>query len=279
MKNHFTGKLLLIFILAFTVSAISGAALADVIWEPEDDFYESHAEDCEYVNSCYYSNAPAGYIEVFDKPDGSGIGFADNGGLFYVSFAYKGVNEDWGIIEYSKEKDRLVPADYNGDVYSGWIKLSDTVAKYDSAAFSADHADQIKTFDGDASALLDEASIAAWTYPNSGELQETIERDWIDDDFAECFSVSYTDEAGKEWAFCGYYRGHRDFWICLSDPASTELPPVNTPTLEFFRPSSDELPEATGSSTTTVIIICVVAVFIIMVLFIFFVCCIYILFC
>ena len=260
MKNHFTGKLLLIFALAFVISAISGAALADLIWEPENDFYESHTEQCEYVNSSFYSNGPTGYLELFNKPDGSGLGFADNGQMFYVSFAYKGDAGDWGIVEYSKQEGKLIPADYDSDVYTGWIKLSETVAKYDSAAFSADHADSIKTFEGDASALLEEAFVSAWTYPNSGELKEKLDMEWVDDDFADAFSVSYTDAEGREWIFCGYYRAHRNFWVCLSDPANTELPPVNTPALDFIQPASDELPAPTGSRTVTVIVICVCAV-------------------
>ena len=260
MKNHFTGKLLLIFTAALLVSVLSGAALADVIWEPEDDFYEAHAEQCEYMNAQVYANGESGYLEVFDKPDGSGVGFADNGQLFYASFVYVGEGEDWAIIDYSEGDGRLMPPDYNEKFYSGWVRLSDTIEKYDSAAFSADHADSIKNFEGDASSLLDEESIAAWTYPNSGELQETIEKDWVDEDFADAFSVSYTDEDGREWIFCGYYRAHRNFWVCLSDPANTELPPLNTPNPQFIQPQSDELPELTGGSITTTIIICVCAV-------------------
>lgn len=260
MKNHLTGKLLLVFVVALMVSAISGTALADVIWEPENDFYTAHAEDCKYVNTQYYSNGETGYMEIFDKPGGSGLGFADNGQLFYVSFAYASEDGDWGVLDYAKGEERLIPADYSGETYSGWVRLSDTLPKYDSAAFSAEHSSELTAVSGDLSELLNESKIAAWTYPNSGELVQTIDREWIDEDFAEGFSVGYTDEQGMQWAFCSYYRGYRSFWVCLDAPSDEALPALNTPNLDFHKPASDELPEQTGADTTRIIIICVCVV-------------------
>lgn len=43
-----------------TVCLLSAAALADVIWEPDDDFYRQHSEDCEYLGRSYYVNGPEG---------------------------------------------------------------------------------------------------------------------------------------------------------------------------------------------------------------------------
>lgn len=257
MKIHFAGRIILIFIVAFAVCALSGAALADVIWEPEDSFFAAHAGECEYVNTSYYSNAESGYMEVFNKPNGSGIGFADNGQLFYISHVYHDKSGDWGIIEYSEQENRLIPANYELDIEVGWIKLADTMEKYNSNSFFLDHDSEISDFSGDASALLEQPIIAQWTYPNSGELQEKMDGELIDDDFARCFSASYTDEAGQEWLYSSYYRGSRDFWVCLSDPSNTMLPAANAFEPAFHQPSSPEPPRASGSGFNILVFACV----------------------
>ena len=268
MNRHFFRELVLIFAAALIFSAISGAALADAIWEPEDDFYTAHAEECEYINSQFYSNGKTGYFELFNKPDGASVGFSDNGLLYYVSFSYSANGETWGIVEYSEQDGKLVPTDYSEQPEAGWVRLADTIEKYNSRIFSADHSEELTDYTGDASSLLECSELVTWTYPGSGESYGKIDMADADPDFPSFFSTSYTDEEGREWLYCSYYRGNRDFWICLSDPQNDALPATNAKQPEFIEPASEELPEPSGNNMTTTILICVAAVVVISLLLI-----------
>ena len=63
MNKHSYRKITrLIFACVMLVSLLSGFALADVIYQPDDDFYNSHAGDCEYLNRDYYANGESGYM-------------------------------------------------------------------------------------------------------------------------------------------------------------------------------------------------------------------------
>lgn len=137
-KSTISGKFTALFLCALLISAISGFAIADVIWEPEDDFYMSHAEDCEFYGKGLYSNGESGYLEFFSKPEGVGIGFAKNGELFFSQFSYASNDETWFVVEFTRNGEHIAPPDYSGDIEFGWVKLSDTIEQYDSADFLVD---------------------------------------------------------------------------------------------------------------------------------------------
>ncbi len=256
--------ILRIFLCALLVSILSGAALADVIWEPNDDFYQSNSEQCKYVNRDFFANGKSGYLEVFKKPDGENVGFADNSKLLHVQFSYEKSGEVWGVIEYSKENDKIIPADYSLDTFSGWVKMSELIVKYDYLAFENDYGSSFVPYDGDYSTLKGAEKVVMWTYPGSGEISGTL--DDISDDFA--VGSAYTDESGTKWGYVGYYYGMKNFWICMDDPANENLPAVIKQEIGFNTPTVDSVPEK-NNDLTTIVIICVAAVVLISALLIF----------
>ncbi|NCB74839.1 MAG: hypothetical protein EOM51_08885 [Clostridia bacterium] len=244
--------------LAFTcvilVSMLCGFALADVIFEPEDDFYNSHSSECEYVNRDYYANGESGFTELFTKPNGSSLGFADNGELFHVQFTYKQGDELWGLAEYSESGSKLIAR--NGDTYkTAWIKISDMSLKYDYISFDEAHSSEYKNYDGDYSELTGATNIVMWTFPNSGESSGSIDK--ADENLT--FTNVYTDIDGAQWGFVSYYYGMKNFWICLSDPSGTEKPAIDVPAVVLNSPEPNSEPESTANDMSTVIIICVAA--------------------
>ena len=253
MNKHSYRKITrLIFACVMLVSLLSGFALADVIYQPDDDFYNSHAGDCEYLNRDYYANGESGYMELFNKPDGSSLGFADNGGVFHVQFTYKSGDTTWGVVEYSTSGDKLIPSNEN-DFKTAWIKLSDALLKYDYISFDEDHSAEYTPYDGDYTELADINNIVMWTFPCSGENNGTI--DSIDENFA--VQSVYTDSEGRKWGFVSYYYAIKNFWICISDPASADIAAEAVEAPALYSPEPGSEPISSANDKTTVIIFCV----------------------
>ena len=248
MRRLATG--LLCLALAF---ALGGAALADVIWEPEDDFYAAHSEQCQYINRAFYSNGKSGYMEFFKKPGGKSLGFADNGGIFHIQFTYvDDRGNTWGICEYSDNGEKLIPN--TGDSYkNGWVKMEEAIAVYDFVSFANDHGGEINAYDKPYEGLEQHKNIILWTYPNSGEQAGAIEQ--IDEGFS--VASTYTDENDRLWGFVNYYQGNRSFWICLSAPENDSLPALEEHKPQLYKPQNETPPDSSGSDMTGVLIFAV----------------------
>ena len=109
MKNM---KQLLCGLLA--VCLLSATALADVIWEPDDDFYQQHSEDCEYLGRSYYVNGPEGGAALYQNPGGGYVRVVENGVPLYISFTYTDLGGTlWGVAEYGDAGD------------TGWVDMAD----------------------------------------------------------------------------------------------------------------------------------------------------------
>ncbi len=244
----------LVFTCVIIVSLLCGYALADAIFAPDDDFYNSHSGDCEYVNRDYYANGESGFTELFSKPNGTSLGFADNGELFHIQFSYKLGDELWGLAEYSESGSKLIAR--SGDVYkTSWMKLSDLSPKYDYISFDEAHSSEYKAYEGDYTEFSGVTNIVMWTFPNSGESNGTV--DQADENFA--VESVYTDIDGVQWGFVSYFYGMKNFWICLSDPTGTDKPAKDVPAVTINSPDPGAKPESTAKDMTTLIIICVAA--------------------
>ena len=244
-----------IFVLTILVSLLSGIALADVIFEPEDDFYKTHSNECQYVNRDFYANDISGYLEIFSKPNGKSLGFADNGEIFHVQFSYLNNNELWGVVDYSESNGKLVPRG-ESEFKNGWIKISSTVPKYDYISFQDEHLQEFKPYEGDYSELSGLKNIVIWSFPRSGENYGTLED--IDANFV--IDSVYTDSEGLDWAYEGYYYGNKNFWICLSDPTNTDIAAMDIDTPNIITPQPGTVPQSSSEDLTSVIIIGVAAV-------------------
>ena len=103
-------------ILAACLCGMSAkTARADVIWTPEDSFYEKNYDDCDYVGRRYYANGPKGYVSVVKEPGAREVlDFIPNGEIFYVSMSYdKGITDTWGLVQYKMDRDNRPVEDYS----------------------------------------------------------------------------------------------------------------------------------------------------------------------
>ena len=201
--------LILLALCLFPFSA--HPASADVIWEPDDSFYTSHMEECEYHNRNYTANKKAAY---YKKPGASKIlGTLEEGASLWVYYLYQSDSDQaWGYFEQ-----------YDTSA-SGWIPMTSLTLVYDSEEFVAEH---IAELDLSSEEILPAGtSFVAWTYPESGEISFTFQGDDLMEDLS--LQKLYTDTSGRLWGNCGYLYGNRDFWICISDPGNDAIPASET---------------------------------------------------
>ncbi len=242
--------LTLLFALVLALS-LGMSALADVIFEPDDDFFEKHRDECHYENRVYIASGENGYASAKKAPTSKKTEWEiPNGTEIYISFVWA---EDggWGL------KDS-----------HGWISMAELTVKYDGISFEQEHGSEFlypeepETLD-----LTDRESLLLCRYPGDGEPFMTISAsgedywwNWPPEDLS--FNTIYEDPEGRRWGYVGYYYGLRDFWVCLTAPDDasvgggeapqpTEMPapteaPVSTeapaPTLTPASPEPTELP-------------------------------------
>lgn len=192
---------------------LSVPAFADVIWEPNDDFYQQNYEDCEYLGRSYYANGQAGFVMVFDTPVAENYveHYLENGTELYVSFTMEYEGDDWGVVELS-------------DGRTGWVAMDALALIYDNQSFIEEHEAEFLPYDGAFEDLCtsENRRVIIWTYPGSGQINcdfESLHQDYspIQPD------VTWTDSEGRVWGRIGYYMAARG-WVCLSDPGNENLP-------------------------------------------------------
>lgn len=196
--------LLTLCLALMILTALAIPAAADVIVEPNNLFYTTHRDQCEYIRARHYlTNSDAGYVYLCQSPDNTmTVKSYPNGEQVTLTWLYiSPEGEEWGMI-----------ADE-----SGWLRLSDLSLIYDSKEFLKDNEDKCVPYEKDSFKPIEGSNatpILTWTYPG-GELRE---RKITDGEITEFVSKSYTDESGTVWGYIGYRYGERDFWICLSAP-------------------------------------------------------------
>ncbi len=117
MKRFAT--LLLILVLC---RSLGMTALADVVYEPEDDFYEKHRDECYYENRVYIASGEAGFAAVKKNPKSNKtLKELPNGEEVYVSYIW-GREGGWGLMDGT-----------------GWISMKELTVKYDSISFEQEH--------------------------------------------------------------------------------------------------------------------------------------------
>lgn len=190
-------------------------ACADVLYEPQDDFYERNRGDCDYLGRYFYCSGEAGYVFVYASPNAARPDTAiPNGAGFFIEWTWNG--GAWGVIEYDPG---TLEASWGGS--TGWVRLGDMVADYDDTAFSADHAEELYE-SGRTLEMGREQLICTWKYPGSGELMGTVPN-FSGEAETLSFQRFFTDPLGREWGYLGYHYGHVDAWVCLDDPENDAL--------------------------------------------------------
>ena len=216
MRHTKLTALLLTVLLALSLTL---PAYADVIWEPDNRFYENHQGDCEYHNRTYLANSPDGYVTLRSAPDGVAAAQVENGQRVNVYFLY----QDWGYVNTASAE--------------GWAPLSELSLIYDYLSFEEEHGDEILPVDKavtdplfDAYLQTGKTTLVIWSYPNAEHFSHYYTGDQgleLLNALKEYGVFTYTDEEGHLWGFCSYLYGHRNFWILLDDPSAGDgVPPA-----------------------------------------------------
>lgn len=133
-------------------------ATADVLIEPSDDFYRTHAEECEYLDRSYTANGKAGYVALYQSPKSSRqretVG---NGAVLRGRWIYRGT---WLAVE---EED--------SEELRGWVELSECVPVADYLSFEEVHGGEFVPYDRALDTnFADIENVVLWTYPGSGKI-------------------------------------------------------------------------------------------------------------
>ena len=210
-----------LFLAILLALSLAAPAAADVIWEPEDDFYQKHAEACQLLQRNFYTNGPEGYVNFYRSPESSTVtGQAENGTRFHIYWQYG----DWGYVETE-------------DV-TGWAPLEAFQLIYDYISFEEEYGDQFQPYDAEACApLLEEwegDTLVLWPYPGAEQADYVWQYAGAMRELKEHgFDQIFVDEAGLTWGYRTYLYGNRNFWVCLDAPAGRDDPAVQEGGMEI----------------------------------------------
>lgn len=230
-RNAFTKIIALLTGCLAALAVICTTVAADVIWEPDDDFYRREAENCVHLGRSYTANGGGGSVDVLKSPgSGEKVATVENGNTFFIAFTYTDKDDEkWGVIELS---------DKGG---TGWIRMDELLVVYDYISFEEEHKNEFRQWKGGYDGLEAGNDVVFWSYPGSGVI--TRKDSEIDKDLS--ISYVYTDADGRDWGFVGYYYAVRNCWVCISDPANDAIPAFNAQS-DISTPS----PGAVSSETT-----------------------------
>lgn len=174
---------------------------ADVIWEPQDSFYEEHTSECIYEGRSYTANGPDGVVILYESPQSSRqIDTWENGHKVYISFTYEDKQGRlWGVCEEDRK--------------SGWVPMAYMDEIYDNVSFAREYVAEIQEQDGTLDERYMGEDIYLWDYPASPYQSAMTVSDHLPD-----YHRTYEDSAGHLWGNVGYYYGHKDVWVCLDAP-------------------------------------------------------------
>lgn len=223
--------ILLAVLLAVLLAPMS--VRADVIYEPFDDFYEEHRKECTYVGRSYTTNGPNGTVTFYGSPTDPRVEKTYSNGIsLYVSYTYQTADGIlWGCC------------DNWDDNVTGWAPMEYLELIYDEQSFSEQFGYRFEPIEG----TLEDQGLAGqnirfWVYPGSKDYMEVTAQEGM----SIGYQTAFTDDDGNQWVRCGYFRGIKGHWICLSDP---------TADYEVLFPDAVEenTPETTEEVTTGII--------------------------
>ena len=158
-----------LLVLAALLLTPGKRAGADVIWTPDDSFYDQHYEDCDYEGRRYYANGADGYVTVMESPEKRNVlDILANGPVLYVSMTYdKGMSGKWGLVQYVLNDEGQPAEDYSWDEGAtvGWIKMEELLSVYDGYSFAEEHRAEIQETDEGAApkvVMPDTGTIYLW---------------------------------------------------------------------------------------------------------------------
>ena len=167
-------------------------AKADAIWEPNDNFYNEHREDCKYVNRTFIANGPDGEVIVYKSPENPMVaGTWENGFKAYISFVYTDEDgNEWGIYE-----------NYETDVM-GWVPMAYMKVVYDGISFAEEFGESFVEESGVISEEYAGQILHCFAYPGAKSSYE-FHTEGMNE--MPPYQYTFTDEQGLEWGYVGYF--------------------------------------------------------------------------
>lgn len=161
MKKRTRQCAVLICCILFTIVGSMVSVLpvsADIIWEPEDMFYNDHASECTYVNRAFTANGPDGIVIVYKNPESpQKVTQLENGTVIYISYTYQDSDGIlWGIYENTNAKK------------TGWMPMEYMEIVYDSISFAEEFQEEIVgAVEQDLDSQYLGQEIYLWEYPGA----------------------------------------------------------------------------------------------------------------
>ena len=185
------------------MAGLAGTAFADVIWEPENDFYRSHQDECYRVEREYKANSmDEDGLKVYESPASNKVvAVVPNGEGFYVMYRYTDkAGNVWGMNDY----------------YNGWAPMDYLAEVYDGQAFEEEYGSEIalETGDVDISSLTEDDCVYFFKYPGS---EEYVTSNVMSD--APYYGYVYDDPEGHKWGYVNYYY-LASGWVCIDNPGA-----------------------------------------------------------
>ena len=182
---------------------------ADVLVEPDNDFYARHGAQTVYLGRSFVANGEDGHVAIKYEPGSrDDIASLENGEVVYMQYSCLYDGEFWGFTFE----------------YSGWIKLDQMLVLYDYVAFAEDYNDEFYPYNGDYKEIKESGAVIAWPWPGADTLLWTVENVATTNFYA---TYAYKDIQGREWGFVTYLYGNQNIWVCLSEPLNRNLPAFN----------------------------------------------------
>ncbi len=237
MKRAFVLLLALLLCLA-----LAAPSLADVIWEPENDFYEKHFDECYYEDRVYVAGGEEGFVRAFDVPLGKQTTEFPNGEELYIEWIWDREG-GWGFLRYRDDRGWQ----------EAWVQMGDLTVKYDAVSFAQEHGSEFIYPEEEVLLPLEGLEqLVLWTYP--GAVDHSVFSVYSDSGEPPLwFNTLYEDPKGRTWGNLGYYYGYRNVWVCLDDPESEDLSgtvPTEVPS-PAETPAPTEAPAPTGEPEPT----------------------------
>jgi len=213
-------------------------AQADLVWEPENDFYNRNKSKCVSLSRGFYANGEDGYISMKREPGARReVAKLENGEILHILFTYDHNGEVWGLSEF------ISPKTY--DWISGWGQMDQLLLVYDYISFDEDYSGEFFDYENDADKVAKTGDIVVWTWPGSGKIELVFEEEWQNPETYEFILGgsfrAYKDSEDRVWGYIGYAYGARNVWVCLSDPSNREIPAFNPAPEPVLRKAGDKV--------------------------------------
>jgi len=225
-------RFLPLIVLLLTACLLS-PAYADVIFEPNNSFFNLHREECTYLNRSFFANGKDGYVNFHSSPNGLISGHFENGTVLHVDWQY----QNWGTVSVRT----------NNSWKDNWVCLDDLSLMYDHISFAEEYKEQIRPYQDEFSDFSRPIeSLSFFSYPGAPTPEVTIDLT-KNQSILSCLvgttetpsyiSSLFVDESGLSWGYITYIQGIRNVWFCLDHPDKDTFPIRETGQPELIPPA------------------------------------------